>query len=96
MTTIDLRPSSRQMATLVSGVDTSQLAAPTPCPAYTLGDLLDHVGGFALAFTGAATKSMTASTMSRSPWSAPYPVVSRPFPVDHGNTNAPDSMPNWR
>ncbi|MDQ3308347.1 MAG: maleylpyruvate isomerase N-terminal domain-containing protein [Actinomycetota bacterium] len=25
--------------------DDQQLAAPTPCPEYTVGDLLDHVAG---------------------------------------------------
>ena len=32
--------------------------SPTPCPAYTLGDLLDHVGGLSFAFTAAATKDV--------------------------------------
>src|SRR4029453_17477101 len=57
MTTIDLGPSAERMAPLVKGVPEDQLGALTPCPAYTLGDLLDHVGGLALAFTGAATKA---------------------------------------
>ena len=34
-----------------------QLAAPTPCTETSLGDLLDHVDGFSLAFTAAATKT---------------------------------------
>src|SRR5712664_3478303 len=33
-----------------------ELVNPTPCPAYTLGDLIDHVGGLALAFAAAANK----------------------------------------
>jgi uncharacterized protein (TIGR03086 family) len=57
MSTPDLEPAARQLATLVAGVGDDQLGAPTPCPAYTLGDLLDHVGGLSLAFTGAATKA---------------------------------------
>ena len=57
MTPIDLGPATRLMADLVSGVDDDQLDGPTPCPDYTLGDLLDHVGGLAVAFTMAATKA---------------------------------------
>jgi uncharacterized protein (TIGR03086 family) len=57
MSTIDLEPATREMAKLVSAVRGDQLGAPTPCPAYTLGDLLDHVGGLSVAFTGAATKA---------------------------------------
>jgi uncharacterized protein (TIGR03086 family) len=58
MTTADFEPATRQMAQLVQGVSDEMLDWPTPCPAYRLGDLLDHVGGFALAFTGAATKDL--------------------------------------
>src|SRR6266568_4931159 len=36
--------------------EADDLDRPTPCPAYTLGDLIDHVGGLALAFTAAARK----------------------------------------
>jgi len=56
MTLLDLEPATRRMADLISGVPDALLGAPTPCPAYTLGDLLDHVGGLTLAFTAAATK----------------------------------------
>ncbi|MPY95701.1 MAG: TIGR03086 family protein [Acidimicrobiia bacterium] len=57
MTFVDLGPATRRMADLVSGVRDDQLDGPTPCPGYTLGDLVDHVGGLALAFTAAATKA---------------------------------------
>jgi uncharacterized protein (TIGR03086 family) len=56
MTALDLKPAAQRMTDLVGAVGDEQLRAPTPCPAYSLGDLLDHVGGFALAFTAAATK----------------------------------------
>jgi uncharacterized protein (TIGR03086 family) len=52
----DLHPATRTLATLVAGVDDAQLGAPTPCPDYTVGDLLDHIGGLALAFAAAARK----------------------------------------
>jgi uncharacterized protein (TIGR03086 family) len=57
MTQLDLAPAARRMATLVGGVSDGQLGGVTPCPAYTLGDLLDHVGGLAIAFTAAARKA---------------------------------------
>jgi uncharacterized protein (TIGR03086 family) len=57
MTMLDLEPAARRLADLVQNVREDQLQRPTPCPAYTLGDLLDHIGGLALAFTAAASKS---------------------------------------
>jgi uncharacterized protein (TIGR03086 family) len=44
------------MADLVLNVPDALLGEPSPCSDYTLGDLLDHVGGFAIAFTAAARK----------------------------------------
>ena len=55
--TVDLGPATRQMADLIEQVPDDLLDQPTPCPAYTLGDLLDHVSGLALAFTAAARKT---------------------------------------
>jgi uncharacterized protein (TIGR03086 family) len=55
--TVDLGPATRQMADLIAQVPDDLLDGPTPCPAYTLGDLLDHVSGLALAFTAAARKA---------------------------------------
>jgi|SRR5947209_10963979 len=53
----DLHPATRLLATLVEQVDDDQLGQPTPCPDYTVGDLLDHIGGIALAFAAAAHKA---------------------------------------
>lgn len=52
----DLGPAAREMTRLVQGVRDDQLGDPTPCPAYTLGDLLQHVRGLAEAFTLAGRK----------------------------------------
>jgi len=52
----DLHPATRLLTTLVEEVDDADLGKPTPCPDYTVGDLLDHIGGLALAFTSAARK----------------------------------------
>ncbi|HVK29779.1 MAG TPA: TIGR03086 family metal-binding protein [Nocardioides sp.] len=56
MTTLDLGPATSTLAELVASVTDEQLARPTPCPEYSVGDLVDHVGGLAVAFTGAARK----------------------------------------
>jgi uncharacterized protein (TIGR03086 family) len=57
MTNVDLGPAARRMAELISGVPDELLDGPTPCPKYRLGDLVEHVGGLAQAFTAAATKA---------------------------------------
>ena len=54
--TVDLGPAAQRLADLVARVTDDQLGNPTPCPAYTVGDLVEHVGGLALAFTAAANK----------------------------------------
>lgn len=56
MRVVDLEPAAQRMGALIADVPDELLDGPTPCPEYTLGDLLDHIGGFALAFTAAATK----------------------------------------
>jgi uncharacterized protein (TIGR03086 family) len=66
MTPVDLEPAARQLADLVAGVPDELLDAPTPCPAYTLGDLVEHVDGLASAFTGAAVKD-TGDATSHAP-----------------------------
>lgn len=57
MTVLDLEPAAARLVDLLSGIPEESLSRPTPCPAYTLGDLVDHLGGLALAFTAAATKA---------------------------------------
>jgi uncharacterized protein (TIGR03086 family) len=57
MDSVDLGPAARRLAELVTSVGDDQLGAPTPCPSYTLGDLIEHVGGLTLAFTAAAAKA---------------------------------------
>jgi uncharacterized protein (TIGR03086 family) len=54
---IDLGPATRELSDLVAGVQDDQLDASTPCPAMSLGALLDHIDGLSLAFTAAATKT---------------------------------------
>jgi uncharacterized protein (TIGR03086 family) len=55
---LDLTPAARRMAAVVAGIPDAALGAPTPCPAYSVGDLLDHVANLTVAFTRAATKDL--------------------------------------
>lgn len=57
MSFIDLQQATQRMSDLVRKVTPEQLDDPTPCTDYTVGDLLDHIAGFAQAFTNAARKS---------------------------------------
>jgi uncharacterized protein (TIGR03086 family) len=52
----DLEPAAQRMASLIEAVPKGALGEPTPCAGYSVGDLLDHISGAALAFTAAATK----------------------------------------
>jgi uncharacterized protein (TIGR03086 family) len=58
----DLGPAARRLADLVAQVKDDELDRPTPCPAYTLGDLIEHAGGLALAFAAAGRKERNAYT----------------------------------
>src|SRR5262252_4290538 len=59
---IDLGPPARRLAGLVARIPDDDLTLPTPCPAYALGDLIEHVGGLAIAFAAAAGKERDART----------------------------------
>jgi uncharacterized protein (TIGR03086 family) len=56
-TPIDLAPSAAVLADLIRRVPADALAGPTPCAGTSVGALLDHVSGFALAFTAAARRT---------------------------------------
>lgn len=60
MSTVDLKPAARRLAGVLHEVTDDQMANPTPCPAYDVGDLLDHIGSLTLAFTDAARKAPPA------------------------------------
>ncbi len=64
---VDLTPAARRLADLVSRVRDDELSGPTPCPAYTLGDLIEHVGGLALAFRAAAEKDTASPYVNGTP-----------------------------
>jgi uncharacterized protein (TIGR03086 family) len=58
---LDLEATARQMAVLLAGAD-DRLTAPTPCPTYSLGDLIDHVDRLSATFTAAASKDIGPRT----------------------------------
>ena len=68
MPAVDLEPAAKQMADLIRGVPDELLDAPTPNPGYTLGDLLDHVGGLTVAFAAAAKKDFGDATSPAPSW----------------------------
>ncbi|SHN42752.1 TIGR03086 family metal-binding protein [Cryptosporangium aurantiacum] len=56
--TADLRPPAEILCGLIRDVSDDQLTTRTPCGGIPVGELLDHIDTFAVAFTGAATKSV--------------------------------------
>jgi uncharacterized protein (TIGR03086 family) len=53
---IDLTAACKQTADVIANVTDDQLTAPTPCAKFSVGDVLHHVGGLAVAFAAAARK----------------------------------------
>ncbi|WP_420124139.1 TIGR03086 family metal-binding protein [Nakamurella sp.] len=64
MPDLDLMPAANTLGALVRQVPDERLGDPTPCPDFTVGDLVEHIGGLALAFTAAARKELGAFTDS--------------------------------
>lgn len=58
----DLEPAARTIAEMLGTIDHRQLTASTPCPGVTVGGLLAHVQGLALAFRDAARKDLGPAT----------------------------------
>ena len=56
MDTLDFGPATSAVAALVAGVRDDQLGDPTPCTGTSVAGMLDHIGGFPIAFTAAARK----------------------------------------
>ncbi len=55
---LDVEPAAPLLAGLVEAVCYEQLTAPEPCVEASLGDLLGHAGGVAVAFTAAAANTL--------------------------------------
>jgi len=61
---IDLTPACQRTADVLANVGDDHLGAPTPCTEYSVGDVLHHVGGLALAFVASARKDLGPLTGS--------------------------------
>jgi uncharacterized protein (TIGR03086 family) len=72
---IDLTSACRRTSDVLAGLDDTQLTAPTPCTDYSVGDVVHHFGGLALAFAAAARKDVGPLTAS-----APTPDAAQ---LDH-------------
>jgi uncharacterized protein (TIGR03086 family) len=80
---IDMTAACLRTADVLRNVTDDQLTARTPCSQYSVGDVLHHVGGLALAFAAAARKDrgpLTASgptpdaSQLDSDWRTSYPA----------------------
>jgi uncharacterized protein (TIGR03086 family) len=69
---IDFDSPVHELARLLLGVTDNDLAGPTPCPDWSVGDLLAHIVGLTWAFTQAARKQTDAPGTSSAP---PRPSV---------------------
>ncbi|MET0911383.1 MAG: TIGR03086 family metal-binding protein [Ilumatobacteraceae bacterium] len=59
---IDLHPAARRTASLLAPLTDEQLDMATPCLQVRLGDLVDHLGVFAVRFRAAARKDADGRT----------------------------------
>ncbi|WP_419993915.1 TIGR03086 family metal-binding protein [Streptomyces boninensis] len=59
---VDLGAQAGVVAKVAAGVRDEQLDGPTPCPEYTVRDLLAHLVGLAVAFRDAGRKDLGEST----------------------------------
>ncbi|KJY20551.1 MULTISPECIES: TIGR03086 family metal-binding protein [Streptomyces] len=74
-TILDLEAQTRAVARLAAGVPDVRLDDPTPCPEYTVGVLLVHLTGLAVAFRDAARKDLGPTTdTAPDPAATPLPA----------------------
>jgi uncharacterized protein (TIGR03086 family) len=59
---IDIHPAVQRTINVVTSVGDRQLGLPTPCPDANVGDLIDHLGVFAVRFVAAARKESEGGT----------------------------------
>ncbi len=67
---IDIQPAAERTLGLLTSLDDGQLGRPTPCPDTTVGDLVDHLGTFAVHFHAAARKETQGGWVPPPPPSA--------------------------
>ncbi|MFF4182983.1 TIGR03086 family metal-binding protein [Streptomyces sp. NPDC001691] len=58
----DLGHAAAELTRLLANIRDDQLKGPTPCPEYTLRDLLAHIAGLSVAFQDAARKNLGPTT----------------------------------
>ncbi|WP_405609748.1 TIGR03086 family metal-binding protein [Streptomyces sp. NBC_01508] len=58
----DHGPVCRGVAGLLEGIEAKHLSAPTPCPDYTVRELLGHLVGLTVAFRDAGEKALGPTT----------------------------------
>lgn len=63
---LDLTPATTMVTRVITDARDDQLGAPTPCQGVTVADLLNHVDGLSVAFTGAAAKDRVAGSQAPS------------------------------
>jgi uncharacterized protein (TIGR03086 family) len=63
---LDLTPATGMVTQVVTDIGDDQLGAPTPVRGSTVADLLDHLDGLCVAFTGAAAKDPAAGRRAAS------------------------------
>lgn len=63
----DLSSAAAGVARLLPAIEDTQLTDPTPCPDFTVGDLLDHLLGLAGEFRDAATKQTVVRAAAGEP-----------------------------
>ena len=59
---IDIHPAAQRTIGVATSVADEQLDLPTPCPEACVGDLIDHLGVFAVGFVAAARKESEGDT----------------------------------
>jgi uncharacterized protein (TIGR03086 family) len=64
---IDIHPATQRTINLVTSLTDEQLVLPTPCPDAQVGDLIDHLGVFAVRFLAAARKESEGGTSPPAP-----------------------------
>jgi uncharacterized protein (TIGR03086 family) len=74
MNRVDLGPGVEQLKSLLASIDDKDLAKPSPCPLFTVGNVIAHVGGFAQAFTAAARKERS-DLVEHAPTGDPAPLL---------------------
>jgi uncharacterized protein (TIGR03086 family) len=98
---IDMTPACQRTADVLTNVTDDQLTAATPCHDYSVGDVLHHVGGLALAFAAAAKKDLGPLTASApapdasqldSDWRTSYPARLTELAREWGDPSAWQGM----